>query len=309
MPVPTYHLKATPRRLPLSTSTVPILQTRLRTTMETAFARSTIQRHTYLETTLARFLQQTQQMLSEEAILLCLQWIAATAAPTTLLTYSRTMAALFPTMMGRRMHVYQQALKKAGGTKPTNQVDPLTKAEFYQWLLLLPPQHQPGVWLAWKTASRWDDIAQLVREDVTVDSAKGCVIDFADKTKMSVTQPFRPDILVYVEDSSPHMRRFQQHVQSLQPLQRITTLTTENIRHILQQQYPRKRMGAHSIKRGAVQYLMEMAALGTIPPYLVAQLAKHQNSMVPLQQTTVRYVSNRTLTARALRSQEATRLL
>ncbi|KAJ9462843.1 hypothetical protein DIPPA_20578 [Diplonema papillatum] len=68
---------------------------------------------------------------------------------------------------------------------------------------------------------------------------------------------------------------------------------------------------AHSIKRGAVDHLMEAKAGGApFPAHLISRLAKHANDVDPtVADMTVRYVSNSVALARVLQTAEVTAFL
>jgi hypothetical protein len=72
----------------------------------------------------------------------------------------------------------------------------------------------------------------------------------------------------------------------------------------------KKNYSAHSIKAGAIGILMKAAADGTITLGDVMQMSKHiPPAGLPLAPTTVGYVRNKLLVARAMKTHILTQLL
>ena len=70
-----------------------------------------------------------------------------------------------------------------------------------------------------------------------------------------------------------------------------------------------KRYSAHSIKRGAVDILIEAAAEGKVDPRLIPLLSKHKDDLMNFPSSTLRYTSNKVALAKMLKTQLATILL
>jgi hypothetical protein len=123
-------------------------------------------------------------------------------------------------------------------------------------------------------------------------------------TKASKATPFREDLLVVVEDQKVH------GLLSFLMKLRTPTLTdwptTKLYNHLRSKNLP---YGASSIKRGAINVLVKCAAAGKLDPALIRILAKHKTATPLFPDTTVRYVEDRASLARAIGTQNATRLL
>eukprot|EP00760_Papus_ankaliazontas_P022546 PhM_4_TR18876/c1_g1_i2/m.48219 len=131
------------------------------------------------------------------------------------------------------------------------------------------------------------------------------VLTFSDKTKASLTNPYRPDMLVLIEDEAvANFRLWLSKRNSRAPITVTTTQQlTQNIRQILHSSH-----SAHSIKRGALNFLAEVASQGTLDPSIIPLIAKHRvPSSIP--DTTVRYITNKPALARFLGTQHATKQL
>ena len=116
-------------------------------------------------------------------------------------------------------------------------------------------------------------------------------------------------MLVHLRDTTPQMAGFREWLNTLKKYQRLTTLTTTELRLQVQECFPGRLMGATSIKAGSTTRLTVMAAKGLIPVSLVAQMAKHQGDTQKLPDTTVRYGRNKAALAIMMGSGAATVLL
>lgn len=64
----------------------------------------------------------------------------------------------------------------------------------------LPAHVRTALYLCFKTGSRWDEIAHLTRESVTILNSHELFINFRAGTKASQRDPYRPDMRVLVAD-------------------------------------------------------------------------------------------------------------
>ena len=69
-------------------------------------------------------------------------------------------------------------------------------------------------------------------------------------------------------------------------------------------------LSAHSVKRGAITYLLQLALTQDIPLHVIARLAKHSHQQSdPVPETTLRYGQNDITIARLLKTHIATQYL
>jgi hypothetical protein len=68
-------------------------------------------------------------------------------------------------------------------------------------------------------------------------------------------------------------------------------------------------LSGHSLKRGALTILAQLVVGGLLDIELLPRLAKHKSSMEALTASTLRYMGDRVVLARMLRTQEATSLI
>ena len=212
--------------------------------------------------------------------------------------YMRELRALMTAMNDDPIKLATRAMMRRGATTIEEAALPFPKATFYALLMTLPPDPRIPLFLAWKTASRWGDMVQLVKEDLPNPSAEEIVIAFRNKTKTSALQPFRSDLTAVVHHKES-MSDVAHYLHALKKGQLLTTFSTSKMATLLAtvrpptnwtSQHPdaSDHFTAHSIKRGAVLVLMAAAAEGKIETRLVPLLAKHQDPQHAFPTTTCR---------------------
>ena len=268
-----------------------------------AFAPSTFQRHGYLTRCFGTFLTNTELPTDPQSALMFLEWLSIGISTPTLKTYALTFYSLYPQLKSMDSLVWLRALTHFyGANVPSRQASPLTVAELQELLTLLPTDPKWAVWLAWKTASRWADMTHLTLDDFTLVEPNVILVSFKDKTKGSHDRPFRPDLLVLVEDPLVPQFMAWMRLQSF-----LTTKTTVQLSRLMQEILNRH-VTAHSIKRGVLNFLATLVADGKLPIHIIPQMAKHA---VPwaLPEKTVRYLSDKPAIATMMGSRDATKLI
>jgi len=129
-------------------------------------------------------------------------------------------------------------------------------------------------------------------------------IDWADSTKTTRTDPFRPSRYMLVTgdlvpliaaalNATPAGRKF-------------TNLTTDEVTTILKRVDPT--LTSYSIRHGALRVLAQAAAAGKIRPQTVSVMAKHKFDAL-MASTTIRYVQDPMSLAKIFETDKATFLL
>jgi hypothetical protein len=172
--------------------------------------------------------------------------------------------------------------------------------------------------MAWKTASRWNDIetfqgSMSVKKAWAIEPTVAIILKWAWGTKTSQTKtgaglvaPHLWTVIVPHQsgDDLQHFLALKQILLNLQPHQRLTLISTEQITRFLRMTNPH--LTAHSIKRGAVSRLFDEGA----ELDLISRLAKHSAGVrTGFSQTTLGYGGNEAAIAIALRTHLVTRLL
>lgn len=225
----------------------------------------------------------------------------------TLHTYATTFLAMHPTLKTAETALYLRALGRSGAFRPTRQAKPLTVQEASTLFERLSRASKWGLFLAWKTASRWSDVARLRKQDVIVLNNNELVITFP-LTKSTALRPFRPDLYVHVVHRTG-MAPFISYLRSLRNNSPITSTSGKVLLHQMRTILGDPTVGTHSLKRGAVQLLMKEAARGKLSPETVGRLAKHATTSQRLQDQTVRYVGDPVSLAVTLGTGAATALI
>jgi hypothetical protein len=169
-----------------------------------------------------------------------------------------------------------------------------------------------ALWVAWKTASRWDDVIHLTRRSfILVDTeAKQVIVEWG-LTKSTRRQHFRPSSFTVIQDDTTFasITQLQAVLSRLKKEQPLTMMTTAQLRTWFRTMPDAKHLTAHSIKRGAIDVLIRHAADGNLDARYIPLLAKHRDVQSEYPTTTLRYVSDKAAMARMLGTQHATRLL
>lgn len=203
-----------------------------------------------------------------------------------------------------------------GLSEVPDQALPMTKTVLMDNLPTLDGRMQRGLWLAYKTASRWDEMRGLKGTDVVRLGKTECLVSFR-LTK--ARQKNRSDHHVIVSDSEERIRWFWTGLDTREgPLFPFTTAQvsreigqwTPPTEELLQNTQSKAHYSAHSVKAGALQVAMAAVIKGHMSSQQLSALAKHAH---PLGQivapTTVGYIRDKVLVARAAGSDTVTALL
>ena len=273
--------------------------------IDTRLAASTRARHDYIARAW-RWLQNQGVPVSAEGILVLVEWLAIGVLPSTAHTYGVTVRTMYPHLATQALDHWIKSLAKAAAAKPQNQATPLTKEEIEEALAHLPLGPRWALWLAWKTASRWDEVMRLLTDSFEFLSPTEVLVKFGGETKASGEHPFREEMYPMVED--PRVTQFRNHLATLRPGSPITTWKTRDITAALRKILG-KDHGASSIKRGALTLLALLAVEGKCDPRLIPIMAKHKRPNPLFPDMTVRYLNNLVAVSRLVGTQSATRLL
>ena len=144
-----------------------------------------------------------------------------------------------------------------------------------------PPHVKTALLLAWKTASRMDEIARLEKDSIVESTPEMIVVNFSDRTKKSRGKPFLPENMCVVTGDLTRMLH-----ESLPAAMGNWPTRAELSRYL---PHP---FTDHSIKHGAAIVLMEAAAENKFDKELVSLVLKHQDKRA-ITQTTITYCGGR----------------
>jgi hypothetical protein len=231
---------------------------------------------------------------------------------------------------------YAKALGNDGANLPHTWAIPMPREVLHRLILdpALPIDLRAGLFLAWKTASRWDDVRGLRLPLQYYPEARHLLVRFLDNTKTSKEDPFAGRFLAVVDWSEAG--GLASSAEILHHLTSPGTLgmdwTSDHLNGILGKipvpssalnppppdgiQY-RDHFTCHSVKRGADRYLWIHGFMDNydnpgkrLDPEIVERICKHQNPRGErLSSTTLRYAPDPYVAALALGTQLASRIL
>lgn len=115
--------------------------------------------------------------------------------------YARNIVNMFNKLNMSHTEVtqYDTALRATGGLIPVTQAKSITRDDVERISQQIP--HRPGMMLkfAWKTASRWDEMARRRAESFLEIAPEEIIIYLGRETKASRTNPFRTDLFCFVQ--------------------------------------------------------------------------------------------------------------
>ena len=230
--------------------------------------------------------------------------------PSTRLTYGYSLAAI-ATRLGHQVPVlrwYLSGLSTFGAMNPTDGARPATRAQVATLVAdtTLPMSVRAGIFLAWKTASRWDDILGLTRRSFLLRMPTEVIVEWG-KLKTNRRHKFTVHSWTVVKSAEP-MTLLLSHIRSLRRNDAFISTSTRRLVELLRTRTS-PRLTAHSFKKGAVDELVRLAALGQFKLRKLPRLTKHVDRKNDFPASTLRYVSTRVNLARSLGTQAATRLL
>ncbi|KAJ9470203.1 hypothetical protein DIPPA_03885 [Diplonema papillatum] len=164
--------------------------------------------------------------------------------------------------------------------------------------------------LAWKTASRWAEVADLSSAQFLSVAPEEIIVDWQQTPKGRRRDPFKPSRYAVIVGALTS--ELSEMYRKSAPFPKLCSLTTTGIDAMWARTPQMRKYSAHSIKRGAVTHLYDCIARGMpLPLYLVNRLAKHEEPGGPgaISKTTLRYGGNPLALARVLRTADATMLL
>lgn len=222
------------------------------------------------------------------------------------------------------LSLYLKGLRAMGALVPIAQAIPMMKEHVVEFSQLIPqPRTRWAVLVAWKAASRWEDLYDLPFSSIVESSPERVIIDWMRNTKSTRMDPYRMSRYTVIEgdltsqihelfltiQASPD-RMFSDECATTPVL---TKCTTSKMAELLKVYSTRLALPTHytchSFKHGALNHAMHAIANGAkVDPTKVALLAKHK-MVTDLVSVTVRYIQDRASAALVFGTQEVTRLL
>ena len=168
--------------------------------------------------------------------------------PQTKFQYARELAALAARfrMPDQILRLYIHGQQARWAAVPLRQAVPATRLQIARLMSLLQPRDATAVFLAWKSASRWNDVQQLCRENFVKCDDQAIIIRWG-VTKTTRRQPYQPHQYTVVIDQN--MSRHVNTIRRLRPRESLTKLSTQQLVERMKSDPELSALGAHSIKR------------------------------------------------------------
>lgn len=191
-----------------------------------------------------------------------------------------------------RLEQLQKMVLRAsrGKEKPASKAHPVAREELRamvrRWRLEGREELAAAVGLAWLTASRVDDILSLRTIDV-VQVQGPFVLDFIMAKNM--TEERQERFVKCCGEGSETIRSWvQRRVQGQEEEVLVFGITKNQVYSALKEQD--SRLSNHSMKRGALQYLLACCANGVLHPKELGWAARHKSKEPIMNETTFLYL-------------------
>jgi integrase len=192
---------------------------------------------------------------------------------------------------------YIAGLRAMGAEIPQKQAAPITRDVLEN--IVCPPPVKVALLMAWKTASRLDEIARLTPESIVESTPSEVIIWFGRHTKTSRSRPLMPQLFQVIRGE------WTEFIHNNLPEAFRNWPTTAAMARHLPQPYT-----MHSIKHGAAQTMLKLAAEGKVDLSLIPTVLKHASAQRIVSETTVRYMAqSKADLARTFRTGEVTQHL
>jgi integrase len=230
------------------------------------------------------------------------------------LNYAKTLASVFRHLGldNRELVTMAKSLEGAGGTVPQHQAERVTKERLWLWAGLpgIEVAVKIAVMLAWKTASRWDEISNLTASHFIKIATEEIIIDWDRLPKGRRNNPYKPSrFTVVVGANTEELCNLLLDNLDHTGKQILCSLTTSALDNRWRRSELMAGFSAHSIKRGALSELIDQASQdSTIDAVKISLLAKHEH-VYTLAASTIRYGADPIAMARLMGTQHVTKLL
>lgn len=244
----------------------------------------------------------------------------------TRLTYAKSFAAI-ATRLSTQVPItrmYMSGLRSFGADRPTAQAPAMWPQHVFEFALraltvpVVGARLYTTIFIMWKTASRFDEVARLTSKQLTfMDNNSTIIIDWSNRTKSSRLDPNRHDtfiklahlpqlpapVITALQTELPRLAQLMSHTDSwfnkwLHKAQATSTFGTA------------RPYSGHSFKAGSVQMLSELAVAGHISMPTISLLAKHKvDNVNGISTTTLRYIRDPNIKASLNESYTATSLM
>jgi hypothetical protein len=203
------------------------------------------------------------------------------------------------------LHCYMAGLRNSGALVPTTVAASASPTQIRFLLTTNDSRMVAAISLAWRTASRWSDLADLRRSNFLLITDRRIILRWG-RTKSHRTGTATMSSLTVVDSVEP-MTELTGHINSLRSTDLFCPFSADTFRAVLRRHTSTDNLTAHSLKNGAAELLCHHALFGRVRQDLIPRLTKHSS---PLQQQfptiTLHYLHNEVDRALLLETQLVT---
>lgn len=271
-----------------------------------------------------------------------LLWLESIQHPATQYQYAKIMKAWYKSFwrtVPQLLEDYTRATGRVAARLRPKQAWPISKEEFMAFAARQPPMLHLGLWIQWKTLSRWGEIALLTRRNFILVSPEEIVVAFAthhtaDVTGIKTAHTNRFKINHFMVIHERDRTRMEWATNLLMSFPKLSTSklfpwTTRQVESLMraiplreelqmqmreESQWPEppprhEHYTAHSPKRATMNIITSAVAEGLLPPSAIAVSGKHKSAVESIPSNSVRYVHENPALAKANGSHLITILL
>jgi hypothetical protein len=211
------------------------------------------------------------------------------------------------------LRLMARGLSRMAAEEPVTHAKPMTPDQLSTVMTRMTRRDAASLFLAWKTASRWAEVSKLTKRNFLSATPEELVIRWLTTVKTHKTTVDRATnfTVVVPREATPWqndvMRFIANLIKRLRVNEPLTKLTTPQL--VAQLRKVDRELSAHSVKRGALTFLIEHALELHLPQRAIPLLAKHRDHLHEVPAATLRYCGNQAALARWLGTQEVTKHL
>ena len=220
--------------------------------------------------------------------------IATSVSKQGMMAYANRLAATFTQigMPNTSLRGLADALRRQGAAIPLRQALPLLKSELMAWAYRQEEEVLLCAAVAWKSASRWGEVAELPSKSFILVEKGRVIIDWWTIPKGRKGNPFRLSRWAVLQGDLVDLIVFL--LRKRGPFDRLSMWTSDVINRAWRRDPSMARFTGHSVKRGAVAWMFREKSRGAdVHASLISRLAKHKEEAAPDApvEMTVRYGS------------------
>jgi hypothetical protein len=288
-----------------------VAMARVQSAFHFLWADTTVSRRHHLVHRWVAYCHQHQLPLDDASVVLFVMAQPA-LSPGSQFQYLKDLSGTFKRLQLPRLEIQamQNCLAADGAAMPEDQAKPMQLDDLERWLPVLEPMVRLAAMLAWKTASRWGEVAKLAKVNFIVSTEQEVIIDWADLPKGCRRDKYKPSMYTVI---CGRWTREIHHLLRLAPMgdEPFCPWQTADLDREIKKWPWMEEYSGHSFKKGAATFLVEAMVQRQLPiqPHELSVLLKHKLVFDLLSSSDLRYPSMGPNLARLLGTQKVTKWL